>query len=145
QLKQLRRICKVHRLDQRRMKFAQPPHDTPPTHDPRGTARMQARKPRPRSRCLENKRLAPASARQKRLQVTLDVKKVDRRPEIRGNAPLLGEARAQGNTRERVHLSRALPVRYEARAMLEQADPVLLAALILERAAQQSRPQRNSH
>src|SRR5690242_11038897 len=79
-----------------------------------------------------------AGSREQRLEVLLHIEEVDR---ARFRAPLLRAARAHRDTGQEVGL-RALA---EARTMLEQADTVLLAALILERGLDEAGPQRRAH
>ena len=144
QLEQDRRICKIHRLEPASDAV---PRASPPAH--RGAARARcapdaAPDVQPASKLKDSPH--PRWRSRRAIRSALDVVEIDRDhapPCRRPTAP----AAARRRRRRRASRSRA-SCRLcgdEARAVLEQADPVLLATLILERRRQQARPQRHAH
>src|ERR1700683_3829120 len=111
---------------------------TAPQHA-RRTPRIQGTQ----SRGLEGECLALTGQGQQCRKIALEVTEVARLARLFRNAPLLGQTRTDRNRRERLDLTlgRAIIQQFETRAVLEQADPVLVPSLVLESRAQQSRPQ----
>ena len=94
---------------------------------------------------LEREGSALARRSQQRRDVRLHVVEVRGRAQFLRDSPLLRQSRPAGNTGEGVDLARRRRPRRETRPVLEQPNALLLAALILERRAHQSWPQRHAH
>src|SRR5690348_12032299 len=122
------------------MQLPDPPYrSSAPQH-----ARRASRMERGELAGLEGERLGGSGPGDERGDVRLHVVEVSRRARLLRDSPLLGQARAARNSCDRLDLVRRLAVGLKARPMLEETDAVLLPALILERRANQARPERDA-
>ena len=95
---------------------------------------------------MEAELLRRSRARYECLNIGFQVKEIDVRVRFFRDAPLLGQARPRGDARQGVDLARAAAIlRLEARAVLEEADAILLAALVQQHVVQEAGPERDAH
>ena len=94
---------------------------------------------------LEFERLTLAGRSKERCDIAPDIVEIDRPAHLPRDSPLLRQPGSDGDACECVDLAGPATLHFEARAVLKEADTIGLTSLILERCAQQSRPQRHAH